>query len=148
MRWRPVTPQCLFSFLGFGFVGRTRFAVTSRMRYAVPNGEDPDHGYRCTFTDLHHAVPYHGHWCTSRPWPLVHLRRPPLYRTMPYQPPMATGAPSQTSAMPYHTIPAAHGHWCIFTDLRHTVPWPLVHLRRPLPIYAVQSNRARVPECV
>ena len=52
------------------------------------------------------------------------------------QPPTATGAPSQTSTMPCHTMPyrlgedaAAHGHWYTFTDLYRTMPYHRVHPR-------------------
>ena len=55
--------------------------------YVVPIGEDPAaHGHWCAFTDLYHATPCHAPWT---------------------QPLTATGAPSQTSAMPCHA-PAWH----------------------------------------
>ena len=60
-----------------------------------------------------HAIPYH-----AMPYPKLDpdasaARYPSQTSTIPYQ----------TICMPYGEDPAAHGHWCAFTDLYHTIPY-------------------------
>ena len=106
-----------------------------------------------------------GRACPPHPSPSPALRWSDMYiREDPAAHGHATGAPSQTSTVPYHTTPcvsiegkclqqgragdvpcagidrhttsctwpsvvpigedpAAHGHWCAFTDLYHTIPY-------------------------
>ena len=44
------------------------------------------------------------------------------------------------SVVPIGEDPAAHGHWCAFTDLYHTIPWPLEYAEHLDPLRSVQFS--------
>ena len=48
---------------------------------------------------------------------------PPNYITNGYGFPMQTTSCTWPSVVPIGEDPAAHGHWCAFTDLYHTIPY-------------------------
>ena len=48
---------------------------------------------------------------------------PPDYITNGYGSPMQTTSCTWPSVVPIGEDPAAHGHWCAFTDLYHTIPY-------------------------
>ena len=75
----------------------------------------------CTFspTTFSSVQSAHGHWCAFTD----------LYHTSTTIRPKRTDAPSQTSTIPYHTIPDHLRHWCAFTDLYHTIPSTIPDIR-------------------
>ena len=48
---------------------------------------------------------------------------PPDYITNGYGFPMQTTSCTWPYVVPIGEDPAAHGHWCTFTDLYHTIPY-------------------------
>ena len=88
-----------------------RYAECSSAPDHIINGYIPAaHGHWCAFTDLYHAIPYHmvARCRQLTPWYGMVCHGMPCARSclsVRTQPLTATGAPSQTSTIPYHTIP-------------------------------------------
>ena len=75
--------------------------------------------------------------------------RAPDYITNGYGFPMQTTSCTWPYVVPIGEDPAAHGHWCTFTDLYHTMPYPTqrhVHLHpnedKPLDPRTIQATSA------
>ena len=64
-------------------------------------------------------------WYDANAMPSVPV--PPNYITNGYGFPMQTTSCTWPSVVPNGEDPAAHGHWCAFTDLYHTIPYTTKH---------------------
>ena len=66
-----------------------------------------------------------------------------MYHTIPY----GYGFPKQTTSctwpyvVPIGEDPAAHGHWCAFTDLYHTIPYHNISNKAPMTCRGRQDAR-------
>ena len=67
------------------------------------------------FTDLYHAMPCHAQCLHAE------FSRAPDYITNGHGSPMQTTSCTWPYVVPVGEDPAAHGHWCAFTDLYHAM---------------------------